>query len=637
MDNEEANKSIAKTEEKAEGLGSKLGNGIKTAAKWGTAIVGGATAAVGGLIAVTNQTAEYADEIDKLSERTGINREELQRWKYAASQSGADIGKLEVGIKTLSGYMDDAMNGSKKATDAFAALGISVDDLRNKSQEEIFEEVMKSLGDMEQGAVRNAIGADLLGKSYTEMLPLLNAGSDGMQELKDRADELGIVMSEDMVKANVTFGDTLQDIKESFGGIVRGLTDSFLPIMQQFADFIVANMPMIHEMLGNVFSGLGEAVTAVLPFLMDLIQNALPPMIDLFSQIASDILPPVITLFTDILQAVLPPLIELFSGIITTILPPLMDLLTIIIEDILPPFIDLFNDVISAILPPLMELFSQIIDTLLPPLIDLFEQIIDAIMPVIIELFNVFIDTVLPPLMELITEIVDAILPPLLDIFNELAEIVLPLVITVFESLVPIIEPIMQNIANIINVILALIKGDWEGVWEGIKKYLSNGLNTITGIVEGFKGIFVGIFEAIGKLVSGIWDGLVNHIKNNINNIIKLVNVFIGGLNKLQVPDWVPGVGGKGINIPKIPLLAEGGEIVQRGYAIVGEAGPEMLELPQGAKVKPLTLDENEDVSGKTIIEGNNFYIREESDIKKVARELFKLQEQKRRGGLTLA
>jgi hypothetical protein len=196
--------------------------------------------------------------------------------------------------------------------------------------------------------------------------------------------------------------------------------------------------------------------------------------------------------------------------------------------------------------------------------------------------------------MELITEIVDAILPPLLDIFNELAEIVLPLVITVFESLVPIIEPIMQNIADIINIILALIKGDWEGVWEGIKEYISNGLNTITGIVEGFKGIFVGIFEAIGKLVSGVWNGLVNNIKNNINNIIKLVNSFIGGLNKLQVPDWVPGVGGKGINIPKIPLLANGGEIISSGRAIVGEAGPEMLELPQGAKVKPLTPDENE-------------------------------------------
>lgn len=636
VDNEEANKSISKTEEKAEGLGSKLGNGIKTAAKWGTAIVGGATVAAGGLMGVATKTAETTDRIDKMSQKLGLSREAFQEWDFITSQSGANIDSMQSGMKTLTNQFDELGKGGKVATDAFGRLGLTYDDLAGKSREEIFETTISALQNMEDETERAAIANDLLGKSGSELAPLLNAGAGAVEEMKKQAHDLGLVIGDDAVDAGVQFTDTMDQLKRSFGAMATGIGASILPMMQEFAEFVLANMPTIQEVLRNVMNSLSDAVAAVLPFLMDLIQNALPPLIDLFTQIASDILPPVITLFTDILQAVLPPLIELFSGIITTILPPLMDLLTIIIEDILPPFIDLFNDVISAILPPLMELFSQIIDTLLPPLIDLFKQIIDAIMPVLIELFNTFVEVVLPPLMELITEIVDAILPPLLDIFNELAEIVLPLVITVFESLVPIIEPIMQNIANIINIILALIKGDWEGVWEGIKTYLSNGLDTIMGIVEGFKGIFVGIFEAIGKLVSGIWNGLVNHIKNNINNIIKLVNVFIGGLNKLQVPDWVPGVGGKGINIPKIPLLAEGGEIVQRGYAIVGEAGPEMLELPQGAKVKPLAPDENEDVSGKTIIEGNNFYIREESDIKKVARELFKLQEQKRRGGLVL-
>lgn len=589
VDTAEAEKSISKTEEKAESFTSKLGNGIKTAAEWGTAIVGGASAAVGGLLAVTNQTAEYADEIDKLSERTGINREELQRWKYAAAQSGADIGKLEVGIKTLSGYMDDAMNGSKKATDAFAALGISVDDLRNKSQEEIFEEVMKSLGDMEQGATRNAIGADLLGRSYTELLPLLNAGSDGMQELKDRADELGIVMSEEAVKANVTFGDTLQDIKESFGGIVRGLTDSFLPMMQQFADFIVANMPMIHDMLGNVFSGLGEAVTAVLPILMDMIQNALPPLIELFTEIATNILPVLIELFGSIIADVLPVFISLFTDIIKEIAPVFIQLLEVIVKDVLPPLLDLFSILIGDILPPLIEFFGEIISTLLPPLIELFSQIIDAIMPVIIELFTTFTEIVLPPLMQLIDEIVAVILPPLLALFNELAEIVLPLVMTVFEAMLPVIEPIMNTIADVIRIVLALIKGDWEEVWNGIESFFSNIWDTICKAAEGFGEIFGEIFEGIKKVVLGVWDGIVDGIKKAINWIIGGINTFIRGLNKIKIPDWVPVVGGKGINIKEIPTLAEGGEILRSGRVIVGEAGPEMLELPQGAKVKPLS------------------------------------------------
>lgn len=588
IDNEEANKSIAKTEEKAESLGSKLGNGVKTAAKWGAAIVGGATAAVGGLIAVTNQTAEYADEIDKLSERTGINREELQRWKYAASQSGADIGKLETGIKKLSDVMDDAINGNEKAVESFAALGISIDDLKNKSQEEIFTNVMNSLADMEQGAVRNALGNDLLGKSYTEMLPLLNAGSEGMKELRDRADELGIVMSEDMVKANVKFGDTMADVKDAFGGIVRELTNAALPMLQSFLDFILEHMPQVRSVLSSVFGTLSNVVAAVLPLLMNLIEQALPPLIDLFSQVANDVLPPVITLFSDIIQSVLPILINLFSTIIQTILPPVIDLLKMLVNDVLPPLINLFTNVIEAVLPPLMELFKTLIDTLLPPLISLFKQVIDAVMPVLIELFNQFIETVLPPLMELVNEIVAVIMPPLLDIFNELAEAVLPLVMEVFQALLPVIEPIMNMIAAVIKTALSLIKGDWEGVWNGIKDFFTNIWDAIIKALEGFGKIFENIFEGIKTIVLDIWDGLVSGIKSAINFIIKGINWFIEGLNKIKIPDWVPVVGGKGLNIPTIPLLARGGEITETGYAIVGEAGPELLHLPRGAQVAPL-------------------------------------------------
>ncbi len=68
------------------------------------------------------------------------------------------------------------------------------------------------------------------------------------------------------------------------------------------------------------------------------------------------------------------------------------------------------------------------------------------------------------------------------------------------------------------------------------------------------------------------------------------MNGLIGGLNKLQVPDWVPGIGGKGINISKIPMLYKGTDYFQPtkawgNMALVGEQGPELVELPKGAKV----------------------------------------------------
>ena len=57
----------------------------------------------------------------------------------------------------------------------------------------------------------------------------------------------------------------------------------------------------------------------------------------------------------------------------------------------------------------------------------------------------------------------------------------------------------------------------------------------------------------------------------------------------MKVPDWVPGIGGKGIDISELPLLKKGGRINTSGGVIVGDAGPELLELPAGAKVTPLS------------------------------------------------
>ena len=84
------------------------------------------------------------------------------------------------------------------------------------------------------------------------------------------------MISDEAVDAGVLFTDTMDQLKRSFSAMATGIGASVFPIVQQFAEFIIANMPMIQEVLGNVMNSLGEAVSAVLPFLMDLIQKRLP-------------------------------------------------------------------------------------------------------------------------------------------------------------------------------------------------------------------------------------------------------------------------------------------------------------------------------------------------------------------------
>lgn len=590
IDNEEANKSISKTEEKAESLGSKLGNGVKTAAKWGAAIAGGATVAAGGMLAMANKSAEATDRIDKMSQKLGMTREGFQEWDYILSQNGASIDSMKAGMKTLTNQIDELSKGGKVATDAFNELGLSQEDLAGLSQEEVFEKTIVALQGMEDETKRAAIANDLLGRAGQELAPVLNSGAGSVEELKKQAKDLGLVISDDAIDAGVKWTDTVDNLKRSMSAMVTNIGASVMPIVQKFADLILENMPLIQDVFSKV-------VNAISP----LVEQVLPVLLDLFTYIVENILPIFLDLFNQVLEDVLPVLIDLFMFIVENILPIFNQLLEFVVQDILPLFITLFTEVISEVLPPLMELFEIIINELLPVFIDLFTDILAAVLPALIDIILALLP-VITDLIMLLTDIVTVVVPPLITIIEFLADVLSNTLKGSFENLMPIVENIINIFNNLIDFIKNVFTGNWSDAWGNV--------------VEIFKNIF---------------SGIVNIAKLPLNQMINLVNGFIRGLNKVKVPDWVPGVGGKGINIPEIPKLAEGGEILQTGKAIVGEMGPELLELPKGAKVKPL-----DKTGGDTVISGNNFYIREESDIKKVARELKKLQDN-RRGGVAFA
>lgn len=162
IDNQEADKSIDETTKKGENAGSKIGKAFGTIGKAAVAM-GTATVAAAGTLStaaygMAMSTAEQADYIDKLSERTGINREELQRWKHAADQSGVSVDSFQNGVKKMTDVIDSANQGSESAKTAIERLGLSLDDLNGMGAEEQFDTITAALADMEQGAERNAIG-----------------------------------------------------------------------------------------------------------------------------------------------------------------------------------------------------------------------------------------------------------------------------------------------------------------------------------------------------------------------------------------------------------------------------------------------------------------------------------------------
>ena len=145
---------------------------------------------------------------------------------------------------------------------------------------------------------------------------------------------------------------------------------------------------------------------------------------------------------------------------------------------------------------------------------------------------------------------------------------------TLFTQTIP---GMFEFLVDKIKSFLGNIKQFWEDTWNNIVNF------------------FKGIFNTILKIAYAPLNGIISLI----NGVIDGLNAMIDGLNsiKIEIPDWVPLLGGKefGINIPiigkwaplEVPQYADGTMYHPGGLAVVGERGPELVNLPRGSQVYP--------------------------------------------------
>jgi len=176
------------------------------------------------------------------------------------------------------------------------------------------------------------------------------------------------------------------------------------------------------------------------------------------------------------------------------------------------------------------------------------------------------------------------------------------------------LKPALTAIGNFINNVLApafklvfnhIIKPAVDACFRGIAQLWNNSLKPILqGILDFVTGVFSGnfskAFSGIVKAVGGIMDGLKTVVKTPVNAVINILNGFLKGINKLKFPDWVPGVGGKGINIPMIPLLAEGGVLARGQVGLLEGSGAEaVVPLDQNKRwVNAVAQDMDQAIGG---------------------------------------
>lgn len=225
-----------------------------------------------------------------------------------------------------------------------------------------------------------------------------------------------------------------------------------------------------------------------------------------------------------------------------------------------------------------MEEVKRNLELLLIPLgeelLPLLEMLSELLLPLIEELLSPLME-ILAGLLEPIIGLIATALQPLIDITILLMDVALTPLIFILQLLMEVFSEVMEDIASTVNIKIGNVKRIFEELLGFIKNV--------------FTGIWKGAWENIKNIFKTIVDSFKETFKISINAIIDMINGFIDGINKIKIPDWVPGFGGLGFTIPKIPRLRIGMDYVpEDDFPALLHRGEAVLTAEENARLREL-------------------------------------------------
>lgn len=466
--------------------GGKLGSALGTAAKVGAGAITAATAALaaGGAAFVksSNEVAQYGDNVDKMSQKLGLSAKSYQEWDYVMQLAGTDMGSMTTGLKTLTNKLDDAKNGSDEARGMFEKLGISMEDINTMSREDLFAKTIEGFQGMADSTDRAALANDLFGKSGQNLAPLFNQSAEATKGLIEQANQYGMIMSGDAVKASADFEDALTRMQSTMTGAKNALIAEFLPSLTSMMD----GVSMLVSGDKNGFDKISEGVEELVKNITD----AAPKLLDAGVEIVESFAKAIIDNLPKLIETGLPIIMKLADAIIEN-LPALLD-----------AAVQIILQIATGIAEALPELIPTIVDTILfivDSLIDNVDLLVDASIALILGLAEGLINA-LPKLIEKAPEIV-----------------------------IKLTEAIIRNVPKIVEASAKLIAMLVTGLVKSYSSLIKAGADVLQKIKEGFsveKALTWGK-DLIDNFIRGIkskW----NDLKNAVKDMAETVKSYIG-------------------------------------------------------------------------------------------------------------
>lgn len=233
---------------------SKVANALQYLA--GGAVVG----LIGSSLSkIVNQFTDFSDQLQKVQVRTGLSGEELQKLQFAAKMSDISTEQLTFGLTRLARSMEEAKKPSSEMRKTFDDIGISSSDLKTLKVDEVLGKVadrFKTMGDATQ---RTAEAMQIFGRSGASLIPFLVQGADGIDTLKKKAAELGIVFNDDLIAQGANLDNEMKQLSAqstalsySIGSALIPTTTALVKALQQASTSTIEWAVIIKGAVGGV-------------------------------------------------------------------------------------------------------------------------------------------------------------------------------------------------------------------------------------------------------------------------------------------------------------------------------------------------------------------------------------------------
>lgn len=242
----------------------------------------GISAAAGVVVASMGAAAvksgQYADELNTMAKVYRMSTADLQMYQKAADLVDVSVETIAKSHQKLTKSMSSAQDGSKKQSEAFKQLGISVTNADGslRDTDTVFQETIAALGKMDNATERDALAMKIFGKSAAELNPLIEDNGETYKRVADTFAKynLGVVDQETLDKAN-QFNDSLDTIKmigeTTFQTVGAKIAEALAPALEKAVD-LIGN-------LANFISNLSPEVLAVIGIIGSVIAVLAPALI----------------------------------------------------------------------------------------------------------------------------------------------------------------------------------------------------------------------------------------------------------------------------------------------------------------------------------------------------------------------